>query len=123
MSSRSEPRDREPDRHQLERLAHLVELEELFLRERADDGAAARPDGDEAFGGQPADRLADRPAADAELLGERDLGELGAGLEPSGQDLRPQVVVDPLPESQVLDRGRAGSRAASDAIAFTLQTG
>ena len=107
MSVALEPRDREPDGHQLQRLAHLVELEELLLRERADHRAAARPDGDEPFGGQPADRLADRPAADAQLLGERDLGELGAGLEPPGQDLGPQVVVHPLPESQVLDRRRA----------------
>ena len=73
----AQPRHGQPHRHRLERLAHLVQLEELLLRERANDRAATRPDGDEPLGGEPADRLADRAAADAELLGERDLRQLG----------------------------------------------
>ena len=80
-------RDGELDRHALDRLAHLVELEELRLRERGNNGAATRPDGDEPFGGEPPDRLADRAAADAELIGERDLGELCARLEAALEDL------------------------------------
>ena len=61
-----QPRNRQPHGHHLERLAYLVRLDELLVRERADDGAPARSDGDEALGGEPAERLADRAAADAE---------------------------------------------------------
>ena len=61
-----QPRHRQPHGHHLERLTHLVRLDELLVRERADDGAPPRSDRDEALGGEPAERFADRPAADAE---------------------------------------------------------
>ena len=86
---RGQTRHREPNCHRLEPFAHLVQLEELVLRERADDGAPARPDGDEPLGREPADRLAKRSAADAELLRERHLSELRAGLQATRQDLLP----------------------------------
>jgi ABC-type Fe3+/spermidine/putrescine transport system ATPase subunit len=53
-------------------------------------------------------RLADRPAADAEPLGQRDLLKLRAGLQALRDDLFPEVLVDALPERQVLEqRGAA----------------
>ena len=102
----AEPWYGQPHGHHLERLAHLVQLEELLPRKRADDGAASRPDGDEPFGGEPAERLANRAAADSQLLGERHLRQLGPGLELAGEDLLAQALVDTLPEGQVLERCR-----------------
>src|SRR5207248_11564678 len=83
------------------------QLEELLFRQRADDGAAAGTDCHKPFGGEPADRFADRPAADAELLRQRDLGELSSRLEAPGEDLLAQIVVGALPESQVPELRRA----------------
>src|SRR5207245_8058015 len=85
-----------------------VEVEELVLGEGADEGAAPRANGDEPLGREPTDRLADRPTADAELLGECDLLQLRAGLQALRDDLFPEVLVDALPERQVLEqRGAA----------------
>src|SRR5439155_153063 len=77
----AESRDRKPDRHHLERLAHLVQLEKLLLGEQPHDGATPRPYRDEALGRKPADRLTDRTPAHAELLGERYFLQLGARLQ------------------------------------------
>jgi hypothetical protein len=106
---RLEPPDRELDRHSLERFPYLVQLEEFLLRQRADHGATSRSDSDQTLRREPTDRLADRASAHAQLLGERDLRELRARLQTSGQDCRPQVVVDALPERQVLNRHRAAA--------------
>src|SRR5581483_279140 len=100
---RPEARRREPYGEHLERLAHLVGLEELLLRQRADDRAAPRPDVHEPLGRQPPDRLADRPAADAELAGERRLLQLRPGRQAVGEDLLAQMRMDALPQRQVLE--------------------
>jgi len=76
-----ESRDGQPHGHHLERLTHLVGLEELLLGERADDGTAPRPDRDEPFRRQPADGLPDRAPADSEVRRERHLLQLRAGLQ------------------------------------------
>ena len=103
-------RDGEADGERLERLAHLVGLEELLVAERRDDRAAARAHGHEPLRGEPAEGLADGSAADAEGRGERHLGEHGARRQPVGEDLVAQVRVDPLPQREVLDRPRDRAR-------------
>ena len=104
---------RKPGGHHLERLAHLVRLDELVLRQRPDDGPAPRPHHHEPFGGQPTDRLAHRAAAHAELGGERRLLQLGAGRQPVGEDLLAQVRVHALPERQVLETASGDLASAS----------
>ncbi len=99
---RGQARDGEPHGHDLERLAHLVGLDELVMRQRADDSAAPWTHEHEPFGGEPDDRLADRPAADAELARKGDLGELGAGRQAIREDLLAKMLVHPLPEGEIL---------------------
>ena len=64
-----------------ERLAQLV------AGERADANAAVRLEGDEAERGQPAQRFADRGAADVEALGEQLLAKDRTGGDRAGDDL------------------------------------
>ena len=116
-----ELRHGEPHGHRLERLAHLVRLDELVARERADDGASPRPDRHEALGREPAERLADRAAADAERLGERDLGQLGPRRQPPGEDLVAKVVVDALPERAAVERGCCGRLAGDSLLAVCIE--
>ena len=77
---RGQLRDGETDGHRLERFPHLVGLDELVVRQRPDDGAPPRPDRDEPLGREPAERLANGAAADAEGLGERYLGDSVPGV-------------------------------------------
>ena len=109
-----EERHGEADRERLERLAHLIGLEELPGAERRDDRAAARADRHEPLGGEPPEGLADRSATDAEGRGERHLGEDRPRREPVGEDLVAQVRVDALPQGEVLDRTRADVRIDRD---------
>ncbi len=110
----AEPRNREADRQRLERLAHLVGVEELLCGQRAHDGAAARPDRDEPLGGEPADRLAQRPAADAERARERDL----LSSVPGGAGSRGSPRADGRRRAARASgsRARAGRRAADLAV-------
>jgi hypothetical protein len=107
-------RNRQPHRHHLERLANLVRLDELLARECADDGPPARADGDEALGGEPAERLADRATADTERPCEGDLVKLGAGGQSPGDDLVAEVVVYPLPERAVIEDDSSSRRLRLD---------
>src|SRR5688500_19891577 len=68
-----ETRDRQPHAERLERLAHLVRVEEVATRQRGDDRAAPGSDAHEALGLKAPERLADRTAADAKLVGQGDL--------------------------------------------------
>src|SRR5207253_9347976 len=61
----------------------------------------------------PSDRLAERSTTDTELLRERDLRELGARLQATREDLLTEMVVDPLPQSQILEAGRTASSRRS----------
>ena len=68
------PRDQQPDRHHLERLADLVCVDQLLRGQRPDLGPAPRPHRDQPFGRQAAHGFPDGAAAYRELLGQRDLG-------------------------------------------------
>ena len=103
---RRQPRHRESHGHHLERLPHLVRLEELLRREGAHDRAPPRANRDEPLGGEAAESFADRRATDAERAGERHLLQLGAGRQPTRGDLLAEVLVDPLPERAVVEVAR-----------------
>ena len=75
---RAQARHRELDRQRLERLAHLVGVDEFLAREARDDRAAARDHRHESLGRELPERLAQRAAADPERARERGLAELGA---------------------------------------------
>ena len=59
---------------------------EALSREEAHADTSIRLERDESEGGQPAERLADRGAADCELLGKALLAENRARLDPAGHD-------------------------------------
>ena len=87
----------------LEHLAQLADLAQLGRIVLEDEGSALRPDLDQPLGLQPQECLADRRAADAELLGKRLLGKLLAEPELVGDD---QV-------ADLLDDDRAPAIAAA----------
>src|SRR5579859_6224320 len=98
-----DPRYRQPDGQDLQRLSDLVGVDEFRWRDRPYLGAPPGPHRDEPLRGQPAHGLPDWSTAHVEFLGQRDLGELGARREPVPHDLVPQVLVDPLPQCQILE--------------------
>ena len=80
-SSRGGVRDGEAGQLRLQRGAQVEDALELGDGPGGDAGAAVGDDLDQALGGQPAQRLADRGAADAEALGELDLAQPGPGRQ------------------------------------------
>src|SRR5947199_127087 len=80
------PLGRELGRQTFELGANEESLVQLLARQRADADAPVRDEVDEPERGEPAQRLADRGAADLELLRQLLLAEHGAGLELPGHD-------------------------------------
>src|SRR3546814_591711 len=83
-------------------------LEDFLARLAHDEDAAARDDGDQPLLLQPGQRLADRRAADAELLGKLPLVELQLGIVGidvhRGDALAQRLVDMPLQAEGVRDR-------------------
>src|ERR1700726_1642848 len=73
--------DRQPRRQRLEHLANLVGLEKLLASEYGDVGPAPRLNGHQSLSTEASERFPNRPTADAEALGERDLGQFRPGTE------------------------------------------
>jgi hypothetical protein len=82
------------DRSSFEELLHLEEFDDLPPRRRRHEGAHPWPDLHEPFGLQLLEGFADRGAADPELLGQRDLGEVLARDEFSADDPPPHLSDD-----------------------------
>jgi len=113
LLARAQARHGQPQRQRLERLAHLVGVEELAARQPRDDRAAARDHRHQALGGQLSERLAQRPAADPQRARERDLAQLGAGLQAARENLLAQVVEHLLAQRAVLERGVGRGRGGA----------
>ena len=96
MSSGSQAVDRQPDRLGLQRDAHDHELLDVGRRDRLDGHAAVGLRVDQALALQHPQRLAQRRAADAELVGERDLRHHGARRDLALEDRLAHAPVDLL---------------------------
>ncbi|MEM5384870.1 hypothetical protein VSR68_14895 [Paraburkholderia phymatum] len=72
-----------------ERLANLIDLRDLIIRQTTHRRAAIRDEIDEAVGGQPSKRFAQRTSADAELFDQIASDQTLAGHEPPFHDLLP----------------------------------
>ena len=84
----------EPDGQVFEGLAHAVGIEKLSRRERADEGALSRFEGDQPVGGKLVQRLPYGNPADIELAGQGFLGKRGVGRKGVTQDLLAQMLID-----------------------------
>ncbi len=85
------PQD-QPHRGRLDRDAQVVDVDDVLLGELHHEGAAPRFVVDQPFGGEQQQRVPDRPAADAELLGQPRLDEPVAAGHPAGGDQLPDGV-------------------------------
>ena len=106
MSSGLQPVDRQPHRLGLQRDAHDHELLDVGRRDRLDGHAAVGLRVDQPLALQHPQRLAQRRAADAELVGERDLRHHGAGRDLALEDRLAHAPVD------LLDVVAAGARSS-----------
>ena len=88
-------RDGEAGELRLEGGAQVEDALELGDGPGGDAGAAVGHDLDQALGGEPGQRLADRGAADAQPLGELDLTQPGPGRELRAQDQLAQRLAAP----------------------------
>ena len=96
MSSGSSRLDRQAHRLGLERDAHHDELLEVGRRDRLDGDAAVGLRVDQALALQHPQRLAQRRAAHAEVVGQRDLRHDGAGCDLALEDRLAHAPVDLL---------------------------
>src|SRR2546430_4545227 len=78
--------DQRPDRPDLDRLAGDIYVQPILEHLGFDEGAVVHPVFDQSFLGQLPDRLAYRPAADAQHLDKPRLPQLLAGWDPSIDD-------------------------------------
>ncbi len=85
------PRDHAPG-PALERGPQTVDLSDVVRREAHDERASAGLLLQEALGPEQLERLAHRPTADVELLGDLRLDEVLALLEPAVEDLFPDAI-------------------------------
>ena len=99
--------------------AQVEDLLDLLERQARDDRAAVRVEGDEAFGLELAERLADRDAAHAQLVGERVLSQRLALDVVAVEDAVADRVERHAGDGLALKRARAQcwSRRAVSAIA------
>nr|WP_245889075.1 hypothetical protein [Glycomyces artemisiae] len=74
--------------------AHVEQVRDVLRRRHRDDAALARHGRDQAVGGQPLERLAQRDAGDLELGGEVPLDQARARAQPHGDDALAQRLVD-----------------------------
>jgi len=88
--------DRQADRLRLEGDAHHHQLLDIGRRDRLHGHAPVRLSVDETFALEHAQRLAQRRAADTELVGERDLRHHGSRPDVSLEDRLPHPPVDLL---------------------------
>ncbi len=95
-----------------ERAAHGVDFAQPLAHHLRDIGAAPRDVGDQPGRFELAQRLAHRPLAGAELLGDPELDQPLAGIVVAAEDSPQQRFLQPLPQRRVDElRGRS-SRAA-----------
>ena len=91
--------DGEADRGHLDRLAQLVEIEDLVRIEFAAEEALARREAQEAFGVEPVQGLAQRRATDAETLGKLALVEPFTRLQLIADRHRLELFIDPVDDA------------------------
>jgi hypothetical protein len=84
----------EPSGESLDFNPDQEQLADLALPETSDHRAPVWPVLDQSLGGEPPQRLPDRPAADREPGGEVAFDEAQSRLKPAGQDIVPQTLDD-----------------------------
>ena len=97
----------------LERAAHRVDLAQALAHHLRDIGAAARNVGDQPGRLELAQRLAHRPLAGAELLGDPQLHQPLAGVVVAAEDAPQQRFLQPLAQRRVDEVARPSPRCGS----------